>query len=71
MQRTRWHTRRPQTSAPINLGNSGGTLVNVQGELIGIQTLGSVDLMSGAAANGIRIAISSNHAKAVLKRFEK
>ena len=71
MQRTRWHTRLPQTSAPISPSNSGGTLVNVQGGLSGAQTLGAVDLMTGAAANGIRIAITSNHMKEVLKRLEK
>jgi S1-C subfamily serine protease len=49
-----------QTSAPINPGNSGGALVNAQGELIGIPTLGAVDPTSGAAANGIGFAITSN-----------
>jgi S1-C subfamily serine protease len=60
-----------QTSAPINPGNSGGALVNAQGELIGIPTLGAVDPTSGAAANGIGFAITSNHARQVLARFER
>jgi S1-C subfamily serine protease len=60
-----------QTSAPINPGNSGGALVNAQGELIGIPTLAAVDPTSGAAANGIGFAITSNHAQEVLKQFEK
>jgi putative serine protease PepD len=60
-----------QTSAPINPGNSGGALVNAHGELIGIPTLGAVDPTTGAAANGIGFAITSNHAQEVLKRFEK
>jgi S1-C subfamily serine protease len=60
-----------QTSAPINPGNSGGALVNAQGELIGIPTLSAVDPTSGAAANGIGFAITSNHAQEVLKHFEK
>ena len=60
-----------QTSAPINPGNSGGALVNTQGELIGIPTLGAVDPTSGAAANGIGFAITSNHARGVLARFER
>ena len=60
-----------QTSAPINPGNSGGALVNAQGELIGIPTLAAVDPTSGAAANGIGFAITSNHAQEVLKRFEQ
>ena len=60
-----------QTSAPINPGNSGGALVNAQGELIGIPTLAAVDPTSGAAANGIGFAISSNHAQEVLARYER
>jgi S1-C subfamily serine protease len=60
-----------QTSAPINPGNSGGALVNAQGELIGIPTLGAVDPTSGAAANGIGFAITSNQAREVLARFER
>jgi S1-C subfamily serine protease len=60
-----------QTSAPIKPGNSGGALVNAQGELIGIPTLGAVDPTSGAAANGIGFAITSNHAREVLARFER
>jgi len=60
-----------QTSAPINPGNSGGALVNLNGELIGIPTLGAVDPTSGAAANGIGFAITSNHAREVLARFER
>jgi S1-C subfamily serine protease len=46
-------------------------LVNAQGELIGIPTLAAVDTSTGAAANGIGFAITSNHAQEVLKRFEK
>jgi S1-C subfamily serine protease len=60
-----------QTSAPINPGNSGGALINAQGELIGIPTLGAVDPTSGAAANGIGFAITSNHAREILARFER
>jgi len=60
-----------QTSAPINPGNSGGALVNLNGELIGIPTLGAVDPTSGAAANGIGFAITSNQAREVLARFER
>jgi S1-C subfamily serine protease len=52
-----------QTSAPINPGNSGGALINAQGELIGIPTLAAVDTSTGAAANSIGFAITSNHAQ--------
>jgi Do/DeqQ family serine protease len=47
-----------QTDASINLGNSGGALVNLRGELIGINT---AILSSGGAGNvGIGFAIPIN-----------
>lgn len=58
-----------QTSAPINPGNSGGALVNLQGELIGIPTLAAVDPTSGAAANGIGFAISSNRMITIIRQL--
>jgi len=58
-----------QTSAPINPGNSGGALVDLQGQLIGIPTLAAVDPNSGAAANGIGFAISSNRMKTIVSQL--
>jgi S1-C subfamily serine protease len=58
-----------QTSAPINPGNSGGALVNLKGQLIGISTLGAVEPSSGAAANGIGFAISSNRMETIVGRL--
>jgi S1-C subfamily serine protease len=52
-----------QTSAPINAGNSGGALVNLRGELIGIPTLGASDPNGNGAAYGIGFAIPSNRVK--------
>ncbi len=53
-----------QTDAAINPGNSGGALVNVKGELIGINT--AIFSTSGGY-QGIGFAIPSNMAKAVME----
>ena len=55
-----------QTDAAINTGNSGGPLVNLAGQMIGINTLivrGSE--AGGAIAEGLGFAIPSNSAQAV------
>src|SRR4029453_3734287 len=50
-----------QTSAPITPGNSGGALVDLQGQVIGIPTLAATDpQLGGGAAAGIGFAIPSN-----------
>jgi Do/DeqQ family serine protease len=52
-----------QTDAPINHGNSGGALVNMKGELVGINS----QIVSPDGANiGIGFAIPSNMAKHVM-----
>ena len=53
-----------QTSAAVNPGNSGGALVNLQGQVIGIPTLAATDpQLGGGSAPGIGFAISSNMVK--------
>jgi S1-C subfamily serine protease len=44
----------------LNPGNSGGALVNLQGQLIGIPTLSATDSETGSAASGIGYAIPSD-----------
>lgn len=59
-----------QTDAPINRGNSGGALVNVSGELIGINSQIISD--SGGGGNiGIGFSIPSNMAKTVMEQLLK
>ncbi|HEY8559982.1 MAG TPA: Do family serine endopeptidase [Pyrinomonadaceae bacterium] len=57
-----------QTDAPINRGNSGGALVNLAGELIGInsQILSSGQ---GGGSIGIGFSIPSNMAKSVMEQL--
>jgi S1-C subfamily serine protease len=52
-----------QTDAPINHGNSGGALVNLKGELVGINS----QILSGSDGNiGIGFAIPANMARRVM-----
>lgn len=51
-----------QTDAPINPGNSGGPLVNIRGEIIGINTL---ILSQGGGSEGIGFAVPSNIVRTV------
>jgi Do/DeqQ family serine protease len=57
-----------QTDAPINQGNSGGALVNTDGELVGIN---SQILSPSGGSIGIGFAIPSNMARSVLEQLVK
>lgn len=54
-----------QTDAAINPGNSGGPLVNLAGEVIGVNTLIVRSSGNGAVAEGLGFAIPINAAQAV------
>ena len=57
-----------QTDASINPGNSGGALVNLRGELIGINSA----IIGPAGGNvGIGFAVPANMARAVLEQIVK
>ncbi|MCP9456356.1 MAG: Do family serine endopeptidase [Nitrospira sp.] len=57
-----------QTDAPINPGNSGGALVNIHGELVGINTA----IASPTGGNvGVGFAIPSNMARAAMQSLLK
>ena len=54
-----------QTDAAINPGNSGGPLVNLAGQVVGVNTLIVRNSGSGAVAEGLGFAIPINTAQAV------
>lgn len=54
-----------QTDAAINLGNSGGPLVNLAGEVVGMNT--AID----SSSQGIGFAIPSNDIKGLVKSYQE
>ena len=57
-----------QTDAPINQGNSGGALVNLQGELVGI----NAQILSPSGGSiGLGFAIPSSMARAVTEQLTR
>jgi serine protease Do len=58
-----------QTDAAINQGNSGGPLVNLAGQVIGINTLIVRNSESGAVAEGLGFAVPANTARAVAEQI--
>jgi S1-C subfamily serine protease len=58
-------TRVVQHTAPINNGNSGGALVDMNGRLVGINTYTAVGEANQTISN-IAYAVSSNNARAIM-----
>lgn len=58
-----------QTDAAINQGNSGGPLVNLAGEVIGVNNMIVRGSASGAVAEGLGFAIPVNTAQAVANQI--
>ena len=58
-----------QTDAAINHGNSGGPLVNLAGEVIGINTLIVRNTNNGDVAEGLGFAIPANTAQAIAQQI--
>ena len=58
-----------QTDTPINKGNSGGALINIRGELVGINTA----ILTGNSFQpgniGVGFAIPSNLARQVMSQL--
>ena len=57
-----------QTDAPINQGNSGGPLINIRGEVIGINTWIASNT-SGGGSIGLGFAIPINNTKRSIDEF--
>jgi serine protease DegQ len=60
-----------QTDASINPGNSGGALVNLRGELVGINTASFNPRGSAAGNIGLGFAIPANLAASILRQLNE
>ena len=57
-----------QTDASITHGNSGGPVMNEQGEVIGLATFGSIDKQSGVEVQGMNFIVPSTILKEYLEK---
>lgn len=61
-----WYARVLQTDAPINPGNSGGALINLDGKLVGINSM----KIAESNVEGIGFSIPSNLVNRVISELE-
>jgi serine protease Do len=62
-----WQAEVIQTDAAINPGNSGGALINISGQVIGINSM----KIAQQAVEGIGLAIPINYAQPIIRDLEK
>ncbi|MGM0752817.1 MAG: S1C family serine protease [Bacillota bacterium] len=62
-----WNAEVLQTDAAINPGNSGGALINISGQLIGINSM----KIAQSAVEGIGLAIPINYAQPIIEDLEQ
>lgn len=62
-----WEMTAIQTDAAINPGNSGGPLVNISGQVVGINSM----KISSATVEGMGFAIPSNDAVEIINQLEQ
>lgn len=60
-----------QTDAAINPGNSGGPLINITGQVIGINSIKIAQATSGVSAEGMGFSIPSNDVVSIISQLEK
>ena len=70
MQRGQVYKNMIQTDAAINMGNSGGPLVNSQGNVIGINTFIYTGSSYSEGSIGIGFAIPINRAKRIVEELK-
>ncbi len=58
-----------QHDAPINPGNSGGPLFDLQGHVVGINTIGIPEAEQGVPAQGLFFAIPANAAQRIVQQL--